>query len=432
LSHVDSSIVSLWIVVALVFILDLILVVIRASLLNASLPHLITLGAERSHKPIEPTLALLERTSLRVGLRFAISICHLLLAGAALLLIMQYYPGITIGVAILMVFLVGLVMVSVEFLFERAARRAPEQWLVKLTPLAKFFDIFLRPFSGLLSALKGNPDAVERQPGSVTEDELKSWVQTAENTGGLEKDEREMIYSIFHFGDTLCREIMVPRIDILALEVNTPVSEAVQALTVSGHSRVPVYEETIDNVVGLLYAKDLLRATLEEARPENIRPFLRPAYFVPEAKKVDELLREMQAHSIHLAVVVDEYGGMAGLVTLEDIVEEIVGEIRDEYDQSEELLVQQISPEEYTFSGRVDLDEFNDTLGTHLDTDLADTLGGYLYGVIGRVPVGGEQVRLEHWDLTIEQVSGRRIRKIHALRVPLAANSDEVLDDIRP
>ena len=432
MSPVDNSSISLWIIFGIVFILDVLLVVIRASLLNASIPQLISIGAERSHKPIEPTLALLERTSLRVGLRFSISLCHLLLAGAALLLLKQYYPDITIGMAILSMFLVGLVMVSIEFTFERAARRAPEQWFVKLTPLAKFFDIILRPFSSLLSALKGNPDAVERQPGSVTEDELKSWVQTAENTGSLEKDEREMIYSIFHFGDTLCREIMIPRIDILALEVNTPVAEAVQALTVSGHSRVPVYEETIDNVVGLLYAKDLLRATLEEARPDNIHPFLRPAYFVPEAKKVDELLREMQAHSIHMAIVVDEYGGMAGLVTLEDIVEEIVGEIRDEYDQSEELLVQEISPEEYTFSGRADLDEINDTLGTHLDTDLADTLGGYLYGVIGRVPVGGEQVRLEHWNLTIEQVSGRRIRKIRALHVPLAANSEEVLDDIRP
>jgi len=225
-----------------------------------------------------------------------------------------------------------------------------------------------------------------------------------------------MIYSIFHFGDTLCREIMVPRIDILALEASTSVPEAVRALTASGHSRVPVYEETIDNIAGLLYAKDLLRASQEEEKPENIRPFLRPAYFVPEAKKVDELLREMQERSIHMAVVVDEYGGTAGLVTLEDIVEEIVGEIRDEYDQAEERPFLKVSEDEYYFHGRIDLDDVDDVLGTHLVSELADTLGGYIYGTIGRVPVGGEQVRVDGWVLTVEQVSGRRIRKIHAVR----------------
>ena len=155
----------------------------------------------------------------------------------------------------------------------------------------------------------------------------------------MEPDERKMIYSIFQFGDTLCREIMVPRIEVLALDVNTPLNTAINQLVESGHSRAPVYEDVIDNVVGLLYAKDLLKMHTGPTDKQTIRKFLRPAYFVPESKKVDELLAEMQAKGIHLAVVVDEYGGMAGLVTLEDIVEEIVGEIRDEYDQSEELLV---------------------------------------------------------------------------------------------
>jgi len=249
-------------------------------------------------------------------------------------------------------------------------------------------------------------------------------VEVGESAGGLEKGERQMIYSIFHFGDTLCREIMVPRIDILALEADSGVTESIQALTLSGHSRVPVYDDTIDNVVGLLYAKDLLRTQLDETPPESIRPFLRPAYFVPESKKVDELLREMQARSIHMAIVVDEYGGMAGLVTMEDIVEEIVGEIRDEYDQGEEYLYQRVSDDEFLLNGRIGLDDFNEILGTDLVTELADTLGGYIYGTIGRVPTGGEHMRVEDWDLMVEQVSGRRIRKVRAHRQPLLVKED--------
>lgn len=241
-----------------------------------------------------------------------------------------------------------------------------------------------------------------------------------------------MIYSIFHFGDTLCREIMVPRIDILALEADSSVAESIKALTLSGHSRVPVYDDTIDNVVGLLYAKDLLRTQLDETPPESIRPFLRPAYFVPEAKKVDELLREMQERSIHMAIVVDEYGGMAGLVTLEDIVEEIVGEIRDEYDQGEEYLFQRVSEDEFILSGRIGIDDFNELLQTNLMTDLADTLGGYIYGTIGRVPTGGEYMRVEDWDLMVEQVSGRRIIKVRANRRPIQITNEETLNDTKP
>jgi len=181
-----------------------------------------------------------------------------------------------------------------------------------------------------------------------------------------------------------------------------------------------------------LYAKDLLRAQLDETHPESIRPFLRPAYFVPESKKVDELLREMQTRSVHMAIVVDEYGGMAGLVTLEDIVEEIVGEIRDEYDQGEELLFQRISDDEYLLNGRIGMDDFNDLLGTNLVTELADTLGGYIYGTIGRVPTGGESMKVEDWDLTVEQVSGRRIIKVRAHRHPLQLFKEELLDELKP
>ena len=414
----------LWIIIAIIFGLDLLTAAIRVSLGSARLTQLITYGAQNDQHSLEPTMAIMEKVSLRVALRFLIIVWHVLLAALVYQLLMTSIPGISIGVALLVVFLTALLVMAFEFGVEGGVRKNPEAWLVRLTPLARGINFILRPFTAMYLALLGDSAPVERTPGSVTDDELKTWVEVGESAGGLEKGERQMIYSIFHFGDTLCREIMVPRIDILALEADSGVTESIQALTLSGHSRVPVYDDTIDNVVGLLYAKDLLRTQLDEKPPESIRPFLRPAYFVPESKKVDELLREMQARSIHMAIVVDEYGGMAGLVTMEDIVEEIVGEIRDEYDQGEEYLYQRVSDDEFLLNGRIGLDDFNEILGTDLVTELADTLGGYIYGTIGRVPTGGEHMRVEDWDLMVEQVSGRRIRKVRAHRQPLLVKED--------
>ena len=171
-----------------------------------------------------------------------------------------------------------------------------------------------------------------------------------------------MISSILRLSETLAREIMVPRIDMLALDVGTSFDEAVAQLLESGFSRVPVYRDNVDNVIGLLYTKDMLQVQQDGNGEEPLPKLLREANFIPETKPVDELLAEMQAQHIHIAIVVDEYGGVAGLVTLEDIVEEIVGEIQDEYDDGEELLFEEIKPGEYTFHGRIDLDDFNDIM----------------------------------------------------------------------
>jgi CBS domain containing-hemolysin-like protein len=183
----------------------------------------------------------------------------------------------------------------------------------------------------------------------------------------------------------------------------------------------------VDNVLGVLYSKDMLRVWREGDTAGSLRALLRPAYFVPEAKKVDELLAEMQSRRVHLALVVDEYGGIAGLVTLEDIVEEIVGEIQDEYDSAEESPYQDLGDGEYIFLGRVDLDDFNEVLDSHLTKDEADTLGGFIYSRLGRVPESGEWVQVDDLLLTVEQVSGRRIRKV---RVKHQAPSP--LDDEEP
>jgi CBS domain containing-hemolysin-like protein len=191
----------------------------------------------------------------------------------------------------------------------------------------------------------------------------------------------------------------------------------VEIILQAGHSRIPVYQESIDNVVGLLYAKDLLQVWRDGAEGRSLRDLLRPVFYVPEAKKLDDLLADLQRQRVHIALVVDEYGGIAGLVTLEDIVEEIVGEIQDEYDQAEEPRIEAVGESEFLLDGRLDLDDVNDLLGADLPKDTADTLGGFVYGELGKVPVAGERLVAGGLELKVEQVIGRRIRKIRARRI---------------
>ena len=302
-----------------------------------------------------------------------------------------------------------------EWAVESHANKDPEIWALRLNPLVKTLMWVLAFLVWLpLTASGEAQNGTVEFSSNVTEDELKTLVDAGQEEGIIQQGERRMIYSIFQLSDTLAREIMVPRIDMLALDVTTPLNDAVRALLKSGHSRVPVFEESVDNMLGLLYAKDLLRVWQEGSHLESLRDLLRPAYYVPEAKKADELLAEMQSQRIHMAVVVDEYGGVAGLVTLEDIVEEILGEIRDEYDQAEESPYLVDKNGDYVFQGRVDLDDFNEILGSQLPKDEADTIGGFIYSRLGRVPDVGDQVEENHLLLVVDQVSGRRIRKVRA------------------
>ncbi len=251
----------------------------------------------------------------------------------------------------------------------------------------------------------------------ITEEEIKTLVDAGEERGVIEEEEKEMIYSIFEFGDTLAREVMVPRIDMVAIEVNTSVMDALDVIIQAGHSRIPVYEETIDNIVGMLYAKDLLQYWRSGIENLKLRDILRDVYYIPETKKVDELLQELQQRKVHIAIVVDEYGGTAGLVTIEDILEEIVGEIQDEYD-SEEAFMEVVSDDEVIFNGRMDLDDVNRIMDLDLPTDSSDTLGGLVYSSLGRMPVVGDKVRIQNVEITVLSVVGRRIKKVKIVRFP--------------
>lgn len=383
---------------------------------------------EKFPDAVDYTLKVLENPRLPASLRFTTVMLHFVLAGFVYIFLRgTHFVETDNWVVIILMVCFAIFVLLVEFFLQRLVYKNIENWALRLTPLAQMLDIIFRPINWLLTMVLGSPEVLKRTTQVVTEDEIKNWVEADNTDGSLEIGERKMIYSIFHFSDTLSREIMVPRIDVFALDVNTSLPEAVAMVMKSGHSRLPVFEDTIDNVIGLLYAKDLLRLQLEGKNDHSIRKLLRPAYFVPEAKKVDELLREMQARGVHLAIVVDEYGGMAGLVTLEDIVEEIVGEIRDEYDQKEELLFQQIADEEFLFHGRIDLDDLNEVIDTHLSKEVADTLGGIIYGEVGRVPIGGEEIIVEGWKLVVEQVQGRRITLVRATKMDESI-SDESLN----
>lgn len=401
----------------LLLVFDLMIAATRVSMLNLRQLRLITLR-EQFPLQVDRTLALTEDARLRPTLRFSQTLTRILLAGVILAMIVDTVaePHIVLLSLLLLVILLSLVLMVLEFTVEGSILQEPELWSIRLSLFARGLVFSMTPLVFLpVMLLKSQWPAPVA--ALMTEDELKSWVESEQEEGGLEREERQMIYSIIQFGDTLAREIMVPRVDILAFEVNNSLSKAAKAFTQSGHSRVPVYEDDIDNIIGLLYAKDLLHVMQNGRKKASIRELLRPAYFVPDTKKADELLTDMQAQRIHMAIVVDEYGGVAGLVTLEDIIEEIIGEIQDEYDLSEEELVQQAGPDEYIFLGRIDLDDFNQVMNSHLPKIESDTLAGYLYDHFGYVPHDGESFENDGLLLTIEQVSGRRIRRVRAKRL---------------
>ena len=225
---------------------------------------------------------------------------------------------------------------------------------------------------------------------------------------GLDKSAREMIEGIHELPGTTVKEVMLPRIDVVFISIDSEVQELLNTIVDSGHSRFPVYHETLDDVVGILYAKDLLHSMVKgEGKPE-IEKIIRPAYFVPESKKLNSLLREFQRRRVHIAVVVDEYGGTSGIVSLEDIIEEIVGEIQDEFDnETEEIL--KISEGVFLCDGRASLEDLNSEFGLDLPEDDFDTLGGFVFDLFGKIPVKYEKMTYKEIDFIIHHMEGHKI-----------------------
>ena len=247
----------------------------------------------------------------------------------------------------------------------------------------------------------------------LTEEELRSIVDMGEERGTLQQDEKQMIHQIFEFSEKTVKEIMVPRIDMVCIPTDSKLNNLLNLINKYLHSRIPLYKDKVDNIIGIIYAKDLLPfVNRKSSEDPNLEKFARPAYFVPEQKKIDELLKEFQSQRIHMAIVVDEYGGTSGLVTLEDIIEEIVGEIQDEHD-SEQPLYQRINEREYLVDGGMDLEEINEKLQINLPTEGGvETLAGFLFGLFGSVPKEKQSVSYENKKFVIEKVIRRRITKV--------------------
>jgi gliding motility-associated protein GldE len=280
-----------------------------------------------------------------------------------------------------------------------------------LFPLHRVLYPLSRSISSLTRAFHGRFKPARPLSGA----DVKAMAEIGEAHGTLEEEERELIHSIVEFGETTVREVMVSRLDIVALEISTQIDDALEIIRSSGHSRLPLYVEHLDNILGIVHAKDLLPSLAQNGepnRPVDWRSIARKALFVPTAKKLDDLLSEFQATKTHIAIVVDEYGGTAGLITLEDILEEIVGEIRDEYDEGEESMYEKIGRNAYRCDARIDLDDLNEVLGAEIDTEEFDfeTLGGLILDLSGSIPDSGDVFTYKELRITVREVDNRRIR----------------------
>ena len=299
----------------------------------------------------------------------------------------------------------------------------PESFALRLSGFVELMLRLLSPLVIVLTAITrrvaGILGAGQQAEGGMSTEELRILVERGGEQGILEAEEEQMIQAVIELGDQRIHEVMIPRIDMVSLPADATLDEVIDKVIDQGHSRIPVYEETIDEIVGILYAKDLLPFLKPSTGPRaSLRSLLRTPVFVPESMSVDDLLHEFQRRKVHIAIVLDEYGGTAGLVTIEDLLEEIVGEIQDEYDTEEPLIVR-LSEDEARIDGRVDVDDLGDLFDTNLgleDGDEYDTVGGLIYHRIGGIPKPGDEVVVDGLRLTVESTDGRRVGKVLAVR----------------
>jgi putative hemolysin len=325
-----------------------------------------------------------------------------------------------LGVVVATAFEVAVIFVVAEAVPKQWAVRNADRAALLAAPFVSALIALppIRHVSGLLIGLARlvTPQSAEDQP-DVTESELLALADVAAAEEVIEDEERELISSIIEFGDTIVREVMAPRPDIVAVEASVPVGDVLEKAIAAGLSRIPVYDGNLDDIIGIAYTRDLIRAARhgEDNRPGG--ELCRPAHYVPETKRVAPLLREMQSQQYHLAVVVDEYGGTAGIVTLEDLIEELVGEIADEFD-TEEAMIEPLGENIWRVAARMSVDELNELLDADLPVGDWDTIGGLMLHLRGQVPVEGEQLRTGDVRLVAERVQGRRVRTVRLERIP--------------
>ncbi len=326
------------------------------------------------------------------------------------------------------VVLTFVILVVSEITPKLVASREPIAFAKRMSGILVVLHRLLLPVSSLLArsmaAFHGRFEGVNER---LSAEDLKTIAEIGEASGNLEQEEKDLIHSIVEFGETSVREIMVSRLDMVALNVNADVEDAIGIIRETGHSRLPLYVEHLDNILGVVYAKDLLR--YQNERPEEASPdwtrLARPAIFVPLGKMLDDLLTDFQARRTHIAIVVDEYGGTAGLVTLEDVLEEIVGEIRDENDEEEDALIERLDEHDFLVDARIDLDDLFEALQVEIDTDQFDfeTLGGLIFHLAREIPQEGDTFEHGPLYLTVGALENNRIRQVRLQITRSEANS---------
>ena len=319
------------------------------------------------------------------------------------------------------VFALGVVSVMViefcEIIPKIGAYNAAERWSMGLIRPMTFVDLMLTPIGrGMMGFgtwfIERMGGTTERKSPLMTEADILRFVRTGEKQGLIDEDEREMIQSVFRFGDTEVKEVMVPRPDMVAAPLPITNAEMAAFMQQSNHSRIPVYQGTVDEIVGIVNSRRLMYALKEGRDDEDVRTIMHGPHFVPETKELDELLQEFQQKRLHMAIVVDEYGAAAGLVTIEDLIEEIVGEIRDEYD-TEEPLYRRLSDDTLRVDARITMNELSELIDAPLPEDESfDTLGGLIFDLMGKVPRRGESVKYDGFEFIIEKMAGRRISNV--------------------
>jgi len=315
--------------------------------------------------------------------------------------------------------ILGLVTGLFLAVFGRAVPRAvvasrPEMAAFRLVRVYVVVEALFRPLTWLVRRLLGRL-STESKSDLVSVAEFKAVAGEDETTPRLQDEKRELIHSIFEFGGTTAREVMVPRIDMIMADASAPRRELLRLIEKHGHSRIPVYDGSVDEILGVVHVKQLVRDGGVDSSETPVRDLVRPVIFVPETKKIDELLQEFQQSKSHLAIVVDEYGGTSGMVTLEDVLEEIVGEIEDEYDTAE-TLVEPLPDGSWRVAAKIDIDDLNEEMNLQLPNENSETLGGFIYELVGKVPSQGEAVDYQNLRFVIDRIHRQRIIRVRIHR----------------
>jgi putative hemolysin len=358
-----------------------------------------------------------ERDRLHAALMVAENFLIVLSAVLGTVVAFQAFDRALLAAATATMVIGVLVVFFAKLIPKGIACRHPDAFSLMVAPSLTVAVKLLSPVSRLLA---GTADMVSG-PGpqgmsctaAVTEEDIKAMINLGEERGSLKEEEKELLHKVFEFGDTLASEAMRPRTEIVSVPSNATLQEVFALVSEFGYSRYPVIEDTVDTVIGTLYIKDILVAMAagDVKREDGVQRFVRPAYFIPENKRVSELLAEMQRERFQLAIVIDEYGGTAGLVTLEDLIEEIVGSIHDEL-EAEQKDVQIVDEKNFVVSGQSALDEVNELLDANLQSQDFNTLGGFVFGLFGRMPKVGEQLKYKNLKLEVLELEGRKINKV--------------------